>query len=377
MKDPIFRAADSGDPYACLGVAYYYHEGKEVDFDIDAAITWYERAAARGCPRAHWELAKLFIEGKEVPPNQGMYLDHLVSASDMGNVDAQYALACEYRWGRILQKDDQKAFECFKRAAEMGHVRSKFMVGYMIQHGIVDEGTRGDAEMWFASVGVSGDADTFLDIGLDYEYGLNGVEPSLLEAIRWYQYGADMGHQKCMICYSSAVSALAGKGQEEYGERMKKLRNTDVQRETDMRERLLHMADEFLSEGDEKAAYEHYMESAKLGDADGMFAVAMMYHQGIYVRRNDRKAVEVLMRAASAGSCDAQFFLGRLYDSDEYPRDETQAIKYYAQAAANGFLAAFYYLERFVDHPEVYVRRVRGHRDVLRDRHEGRTRGGS
>ena len=70
MKDPIFRAADSGDPYACLGVAYYYHEGKEVDFDIDAAITWYERAAARGCPRAHWELAKLFIEGKEVLPTR-------------------------------------------------------------------------------------------------------------------------------------------------------------------------------------------------------------------------------------------------------------------------------------------------------------------
>lgn len=374
MKDPIFRAADSGDPYACLGVAYYYHEGKEVDFDIDAAITWYERAAARGCPRAHWELAKLFIEGKEVPPNQGMYLDHLVSASDMGNVDAQYALACEYRWGRILQKDDQKAFECFKRAAEMGHVRSKFMVGYMIQHGIVDEGTRGDAEMWFASVGVSGDADTFLDIGLDYEYGLNGVEPSLLEAIRWYQYGADMGHQKCIICYNSAVSTLAGKSVDGYEGRMEKLMNTDVQRETDRREHLLNVADEYLSEGDDKAAFESYMESAKLGDADGMFAVAMMYHQGIHVKRNDKKALELLMRAASAGSCDAQFFLGRAYDNDEYPRDETQAIKYYAQAAANGFLAAFYYLGRYVDHPEVYVRRVRGHRIVVRDGHEGRPR---
>ena len=360
MKDPIFRAADSGDPYACLGIAYYYHQGKEVDFDIDAAVIWYERAAARGCPRAHWELAKLFIEGEEVPVDTSAYLDHLISASDMGNVDAQYALACEYRWGRLLPKDDAKAFAFFKKAAEMGHVRSKFMVGYMIQQGIAEEGTRGDAEVWFSSVGVSGDADTFLDIGLDYEYGLNGVEPSLLEAIRWYQYGADMGHQKCILCYNSAISALAGKVREGYGERMERLRNTDVQRETDRREYLLHIADECLSEGDDKAAYEHYLESANMGDADGMFAVAMMYHQGIHVKRNDKKAVELLMRAASAGSCDAQFFLGRLHDSDDYPRDETQAIKYYAQAAANGFLAAFYYLGRYVDHPEVYVRRVRG-----------------
>ncbi|MBO4763345.1 MAG: sel1 repeat family protein, partial [Candidatus Methanomethylophilaceae archaeon] len=63
MRDPIFRAAEMGDPYACLGVAYYYHEGKEVEPDMGLAVEWYRRAASGGCPRAHWELAKLYSEG--------------------------------------------------------------------------------------------------------------------------------------------------------------------------------------------------------------------------------------------------------------------------------------------------------------------------
>ena len=54
VREPIFRAAELGDPYACLGVAYYYQEGIGVDQNIDSAVSWYERAASGGCPRAHW-----------------------------------------------------------------------------------------------------------------------------------------------------------------------------------------------------------------------------------------------------------------------------------------------------------------------------------
>ena len=90
-----------------------------------------------------------------------------------------------------------------------------------------------------------------------------------------------------------------------------------------------------------------------------MFNVAMMHHWGIHVKRNDMRAYELLVRAASAGSEDAQFYLARMYDDGKLPKDENEAIRYYVKAAVNGFLPALYYLSKYFDHPEVYVRRSR------------------
>jgi TPR repeat protein len=279
----------------------------------------------------------------------------------MGNVDAQYVLAQELCSGRIIGRDVAEASEWFKRAAGKGHVLAKFMVGHLIQSGECP-GDPADVEMWFLSAMLSGDGDTFLEIGLDYEYGLNGIAADRVEALRWYKCGADMGHEKCMLCYKAASDAASGGAPEGYAERMGRINRTAVQMETDVREQAVRRGDGCLEEGDVKSAYESYSKAAELGDPDAMFAIAMMHHQGIHVRRNDRKAMELLTRAASAGSCDAQFMLGRFYDESDYPRDETLAIQYYAQAAANGFLAAFYYLGNYMDHPETYVRRVRGRR---------------
>ena len=80
MREPIFRAAELGDPYACLGVAYYYQEGIGVDQNIDSAVSWYERAASGGCPRAHWELAKLYLNGDLIPQDIAKYMGSTVQA---------------------------------------------------------------------------------------------------------------------------------------------------------------------------------------------------------------------------------------------------------------------------------------------------------
>ena len=98
--------------------------------------------------------------------------------------------------------------------------------------------------------------------------------------------------------------------------------------------------------------------AADLGSPPAMFYVAMMHHQGMGVKRDDIRAISLLSRAADAGSEDAQFYLARTYESNSYARDESQIVKLYADAASNGFLAAYYYLSKYEDHPERYVRRT-------------------
>ena len=74
-----------------------------------------------------------------------------------------------------------------------------------------------------------------------------------------------------------------------------------------------------------------------------------------------RKSLELLARAANAGSVDAQFMLARLYDEGGgLAESEVDAIKYYTMAAAGGYLTAFYYLNQYMEHPEVHVRRSIG-----------------
>lgn len=360
MKDNLRRDANAGDPYACLAVAYFHQTGKELMQDMPLAIKWYERAAAASCPRAHWELAKMYYEGEYVMRNIAHYLDHLQNAAELGNAEAQATLGSEYNSGYIMPKDHELAFRWYESAAKQGVSRAKFEVGYMLAHGNGVEQSLSDAEAWFASVALTGDGDLFLKIGMSYEYGLNMIDPDPIEAARWYKYGVDMGHEKCTICWNSIMSALDGADRDTYEVRLHKLLTCNAQKEIDARANDLAYADEFFESGDESGALCYYQRAADMGSPEAMFAIAMMHHQGIAVKRDDSKALHLLARAANAGSEDAQFYLARSYENGAIAKDEDRIIKLYSDAAYNGFLAAFYYLGQYIEHPEVYVRRTHG-----------------
>ncbi len=358
MRDSLKKDANAGDPYACLAVAYFHQTGKELMQDMPLAIKWYERAASEGCPRAHWVLAQMYEDGIHVPRNVAHYLEHLQSAASLGNPEAQTRLGEEYLDGYIMPRDPENGYMWLLSAAKQGVNRAKFMVGYMLSKGDGVAQDLPEAETWFSSVAISADGELFLKIGMSYEYGLNNIDRDMVEAARWYKYGVDMGHEKCSVCWNSVMEALETGVDDEYEVRLHKLVTTQSQREVDARNNDLAYADEFFEAGDEAGALAYYERAAELGSPEAMFAIAMMYHQGIAVKRDDVKALHILARAATAGSEDAQFYLARAYENGNIQKDENQIIKLYSDAANNGFLAAFYYLSKYIEHPETYVRRT-------------------
>ncbi len=358
MKDTLRHDANLGDPYACLAVAYFYQTGKELVQDIPMALRWYERAAEAGCARAHWELAKMYLAGDYVTRDLAHYIDHLKHAAELGNAEAQATLASEYSTGFLIPRDWELMYTWFLAAAEQGVLRAKFAVGYLLSKGVGVERSIPESESWFASVSLSGDAEFFLTLGMSFEYGLNMVEVDLVEAARWYKYGADMGHDKCILCWHSVLDTLDGAEHESYNVRLHRLLTTQSQKDLDAIDSDMAYADEFFEAGDEQGALKYYMKAADMGSPSAMFAVAMMHHQGIAVKRDDTKALRLLARAADAGSEDAQFYLARAYENGNMTKDQGQIIKLYSDAADNGFLAAFYYLGKYVEHPEVYVRKT-------------------
>ena len=124
-----------------------------------------------------------------------------------------------------------------------------------------------------------------------------------------------------------------------------------------MREQALITADNLLESGDERGAFDHYNLAADLGNPDAMFTLAMMYHAGVYVKRNDKTSLELLTKASVAGSEDAQFTMGTLYeDGKSVKKNIDKALQYYTMAAANGYLTAYYRMSLYMEHPEIHVR---------------------
>jgi len=353
----ILHDAENGDSYARLGLAYMYHHGKNSDPEPDLAVEWYVKSSESGCSRAKWELAKIFRDGAIVERDEKKFTHFLRAAAVAGVPEAKVDLGFAYFMGDCVKKDDEKAFKWIYSAACQGNLMAQFMTGYMYGRGIGVEKDISEQEQWYAKTGLNGNGDLFYWIGRNFEYGPFDTEMDLFEAGRWYKMGADMGHEKCIICWQSVLSALDGGNHDSLNEREKKIMNTSVEREKRVREQALITADRLLESGDEEGAFDHYNIAAKLGNPDAMFALAMMYHAGVYVKRNDKTSLDLMTKASVAGSEDAQFVMGTLYEEGKSVKKNIEkAIQYYTMAAANGYLTAYYKLSIYMEHPEIHVR---------------------
>jgi len=87
-------------------------------------------------------------------------------------------------------------------------------------------------------------------------------------------------------------------------------------------------------------AFECYLRSAELGNADGMNHVASLYEKGIGCIQNIEEAIKYYQSSADMQNNDAMFNLANLYFDHFVYKDIDKAIKFYKQAAENGQVAA-------------------------------------
>ena len=84
---------------------------------------------------------------------------------------------------------------------------------------------------------------------------------------------------------------------------------------------------------------------AQEGHPTAQLVLAVMYHNGIGVPKNDPEATVWIRRAAEHGSALAQFALGEVYRrSDAVPVNHAEAVVWYRRAAEQGYAPAQYEL---------------------------------
>jgi len=353
----IFIDAEMGNPYAMLGLAYMYHFGKNIKQDNEEALKWYIRSAETGCSRAMLEVAEAYRKGTIVDMDDDLYIRYLIKAAEAGIPMAKCDLSLNYLSGYLLTENGEEAFKWAHSAAEQNSPLAQFLVGYMLGNGIGTEVNHAEQELWYSRAGIFGDADLFYWIGRNFEYGMMGFKVDLMEAGRWYKYGADMGHEKCAICWTLVLNAIDKRGHESLDEREAMLSNTYSSKEARQRAKTLEDAERDFERGNYEDAFEKYQMAADLGSPHALLALGLMHHEGMCVRRNDAEAIRMIKQAALGGSEDAQYVLGTLYEVGRgVKKDLQEAIRHFTQAAANGYLVGFYKLSKHVANPELHVR---------------------
>lgn len=115
------KLAEDGDPYALVNMAFMYTRGEGVAVDLDKAEELCGRAAASGIPEAHLQMASVWSRRGD----WSRYFLAVQQAAEIGSLVGLYYLAQCHVHGRGVIKNDAKALELMRNAANSGYVRAK------------------------------------------------------------------------------------------------------------------------------------------------------------------------------------------------------------------------------------------------------------
>lgn len=118
----IRQHAYRGDKYAQLMLGVMYEEGNEgMPQDFKQALVWYQKAANQGFPKAQYNLALLYEDGRGMPQDYRKAGIWYQKAAAAGFAEAQNNLGVLHILGQGVQKDPKRAKALFQQAARQGN----------------------------------------------------------------------------------------------------------------------------------------------------------------------------------------------------------------------------------------------------------------
>lgn len=260
------RAADAGSLRALKNLAASYSTGSGVPLDKAKAAEYYGKAADLGDADSMCVLASMLRNGDGVPMDKAKAAELYRKAADLGDSEAQYDLAFMLDSGEGVPQDRAESERLFKLSADQGDTDACLCYGGILY----EKGDFTGAESYFTSAALKGDVKAAYNLGLMYAEGSLG-EPDEGKAEEWFETAAEEG-------FAYAQTSLAG---------------------------ILY------NRGDVKGAEKWYRRAAEQGEPTAMYNLGAF---GIskMIDMDDREAMDLLVRAASAGVEEARVLLSRI-----------------------------------------------------------------
>lgn len=119
-------------------------------------------------------------------------IDAVFGMANDGFAPAQRQLGDAYLSGKGVDQDSQKAYEWFLKAAQQGDDKAQFRVAEMLHNGEAGTKDLSEAVQWFLKSAEQGMAESQYALGVSYANG-EGVEKNYAEAERWLLKAARQG----------------------------------------------------------------------------------------------------------------------------------------------------------------------------------------
>lgn len=127
-----------------------------------------------------------------------------------GNPEAQYRLGMACYYGKVVQKDEGKAFQWWQQSAAKGYPKAMHIMGVAYRRGIGVPKHAQKALDWFTKAAQQGRAvDQYIVADAYYEAKVNNMRDDAL-AIYWATHSARQGHPGALILLAQAK--MEGRG---------------------------------------------------------------------------------------------------------------------------------------------------------------------
>ena len=251
----------------------------------------------------------LYNKGCELANNK-KYIEAIPffeQASELGNEYSNAWLASIYIQGHGVEINYDKGIPYLEKSVKAGHPYSINLLGTMYYYG---NGLKQDYEQAFTSFCIAaekGEPYALLNLAECYELG-KGTKIDIDEALN---------------CYFELID-------EKYEEDIKNKAFAELEKYPDNAKAQYYLSKQYDgltisgSEPNPKKAAEFILKAAELGDTEAQYEIGKFYESGFGIEKDIGKAKKWLEKAAEKGHSTAIYTLKYMSDSDFFRRDKNK-----------------------------------------------------
>lgn len=300
-----YKAASLGDVNSVKAVVAACEEGRMQNTDPEQVMSWYESIAKDGDEEIGLHIANIYAKGKIVPKNQYRAFVWFLKVAEWGNVDAALAVANRMKNGIGTQVNEIEALAWYQKAAVGGSLEAQSIIGKYC----FDAGEYENAFSYLSAASEGNEDETLCLLADCYLHGL----------------GTNVDRDKAFYYYQIAAS---------YG-------NLDA---------LCKIGVFYEEAADYSTAIQWYTKAMNAGSLDARLRIAMLYYQGNGVLQNINVAVKMVSDLAYNNHIVSQLWLGFFYEHGiVVEKDAYIAALWYVKAAQAGSQDAIEYAKRLKD----------------------------
>jgi hypothetical protein len=266
------------------------------------------------------------------------------SRDEKQSEETKTAIICSKGMTAYIAKDYDAAMTKFRKAAERGSAKAKYMLGVCCYDGTGADEDWDAAFRWFYEAGKQDDPDALYRLGLCCEQAI-GTERDMERALFCWGKAAKLGHAEAQRRAGETAINVFG----EFDDGIELLRKSAEQGNPfAMRFLGFVYAGKDKAESDDwyRKAAEALYQAAKQGDPRAQHDLAGLYRDGIGVPKDPAEADKWFVlaaknyrAAAEQGDPEAQCQLGGFYMKGVgVEKDEAEAVKWFRLAAEQGFM---------------------------------------